>query len=468
MTLSGPAPGWTLPDALEVARGDVVSLVGAGGKTTVLFQLGRALTAKGWRVVTTVTTHLGRDQSDLAPHHVVRQGTEDVGPELRAALDRWSMVLVTGRPVEDGHRWGGVDPEWVAEAARMPGVDAMLVEADGARGLSLKAPAAYEPVIPACTTLLVPMAAVDAVGRPLTEAAHRPEQVARLTALEPSDRVTPRAVATVLSAPQGALKGRPAGARVRVVINKVESPAELATGRAIAEGVLAAASPEAEAIEAVILGAARTMRPVREVRRRVAPIVLAAGQSLRMAGATPKLLLPWDGMPVIRRVVETPAGCRGLVGPPRVVVGAHADEVTQALDGTGARIIHNPDYVDGEMLSSLQVGVRSLGDGISACVVLLGDQPWLACEVVEAVLAGYAGRAVGLVAPAHGGRRGHPVLIDRRYWAELLALPRGSAPRDLLAHQQDKVLTVPVETDAILRDMDTWEDYQQALAAWRQ
>jgi CTP:molybdopterin cytidylyltransferase MocA len=59
------------------------------------------------------------------------------------------------------------------------------------------------------------------------------------------------------------------------------------------------------------------------------------------------------------------------------------------------------------------------------------------------------------------------VLIDRRYWSELLALPRGSAPRDLLARQQDQVLTIPVGTDAILRDMDTWEEYQRALAAWR-
>jgi molybdenum cofactor cytidylyltransferase len=467
MTSFDTAPEWTLPDALAVTRGDVVSLVGAGGKTTLLFQLAHALAATGWRVVVTVTTHLGREQSDLAPHHLVCEGAGGASAQVRAALDQYPIVLVTGGPVEGGQRWGGVHREWVAEAARMPEVDAVLVEADGARGLSLKAPAPYEPVLPPCTTLLVPVAAVDAVGRPVAEVSHRPEQVARLTGLGPADAVTAQAVAAVLSDPEGGLKGKPAGARVRVVINKVESAADLAVGRQIAERALAADGPEGAAIEAVILAAARTERPVREVRRRVAPIVLAAGQSLRMRGETPKLLLPWDGVPVIRRVVETAAACAGLAGPPRVVVGAYADEVTQALGGTGVRIVHNPAYEAGEMLSSLQVGVRELRDGISACLVLLGDQPWLACEVVEAVLAAYAGRATGLVAPAHGGRRGHPVLIDRCYWPELLALPRGSAPRDLLARYHGKMLAVPVETDGIVRDMDTWEEYQQALAAWR-
>jgi molybdenum cofactor cytidylyltransferase len=467
MTPASAAPGWTLPDALEVTRGDVVSLVGAGGKTTLLFRLARGLAADGWRVVVTVTTHLGREQSDLAPYHLACEGVEDVSSALKAALGRWPIVLVTGRPVEGGQRWGGVSPEWVAEAARIPGVDAVLVEADGARGLSLKAPAPYEPAMPPCTTLLVPVAAVDAVGRPVSEAAHRPERVARLTGLGLSDRITARAVAAVLSDPEGALKGRPVGARVRVVINKVESPAEVGAGREVAEQVLAAGGTAAEAIEAVLLAAVGAERPVREVRRRVAPIVLAAGQSLRMAGETTKLLLPWDGAPVIRRVVETAMACHGLVGPPRVVVGAYADEVIQALEGTGARIVHNPDYAAGEMLSSLQVGVRELGDEISACLVLLGDQPWLACEVVEAVLAGYASQPAGLVAPAHGGRRGHPVLIGRRYWPELLALPRGSAPRDLLAGRPEEVLAVPVGTDAILGDMDTWEEYERARAAWR-
>jgi CTP:molybdopterin cytidylyltransferase MocA len=216
----------------------------------------------------------------------------------------------------------------------------------------------------------------------------------------------------------------------------------------------------------VILTAAATDPPVREVRRRVAPVVLAAGRSLRMAGNVPKLLLPWDGVPVIRRVVETVTACPGLARSPTVIVGAYADEITRALEGTGARLIYNPDYAVGDMLSSLQTGVLELPGEIGACLVLLGDQPWLGCEVVQAVLTGYAGRPAGLVAPSYGERRGHPVLIDRRHWPELLALPPGSAPRDLLAQPRHETLTVPVATDGILHDMDTWEDYEQALSRW--
>jgi molybdenum cofactor cytidylyltransferase len=464
---SGSASEWTLPDALGVVRGDVVALTGAGGKTTALFCLARALAAREWRVVVTVTTHLGREQSALAPHHLVWESTGDVNARLGAALAASPIVLVTGPPVEGGLRWGGVTADWVAAAAGAPGVDALLVEADGARGLSFKAPSPHEPVVPPCTTLLVPVAAVDALDRPLVEGAHRPEQVARLTGLGMADPVTAPLMAAVLAHPQGGLKGRPPDARVRVLINKTEGRAAMTAGREIADRVLAAGGPAAQAVEAVVLAAVATDRPVREVRRRVAAVVLAAGRSLRMEGDIPKLLLPWDGVPVIRRVVETAAACPALAGPPHVVVGAYADEVVRALAGTGARIVHNPDHAEGEMLSSLQAGVRALPARIAACLVLLGDQPWLACEVIEAVLAGYAAAPAGLVAPAYRGRRGHPVLIDRRYWPQLLALPRGAAPRDLLARYRDEILVAPVATDAILRDMDTWQEYQRALAAWR-
>ena len=249
----GSVSGWTLPDALGIVRGDVVALTGAGGKTTTLFALARALAAGDRRVVVTVTTHLGREQSGLAPHHLVWEGAGDAGSQLQTALAASPIVLVTGPPVEGGLRWGGMAAGWVAAAAATPGVDVVLVEADGARGLSFKAPAPHEPVVPPCTTLLVPVAAVDAIGRPLAEVAHRPEQVTRLAGPGMADPVTAALMATVLAHPQGGLKGRPAGARVRVLINKAEDRAGLAAGREIADQMLAAGGPAAEAIEAVVL-----------------------------------------------------------------------------------------------------------------------------------------------------------------------------------------------------------------------
>ena len=90
----------------------------------------------------------------------------------------------------DGYRkLQGLDPDLVGRIAALPGVDNVLVEADGAKGRSLKAPAGHEPVVPGSTTLLVPVAAADVVGRPLDDTmVHRPELVAGLTGLELGER----------------------------------------------------------------------------------------------------------------------------------------------------------------------------------------------------------------------------------------------------------------------------------------
>jgi molybdenum cofactor cytidylyltransferase len=460
---------WTLPDAFAVRRQEVVSFVGAGGKTTAMFRLAGALAAEGWRVVTTTTTHLSRDESSLAPRHLSSDSPFKVIDELLAGLDAGRHLLVTGPPVEGGSRWGGVPAEWVRRVASLLTVDAVLVEADGARRLPFKAPADHEPVVPPSTTLLVPVVGVDALGRAVQEAAHRPERVCALTGLEPDSPITPQAVAAVLGHPAGGLKGCPPGARVRVLVNKVGTDAELAAAREIAGRVLGAdqagSLPAGASISAVVIGSVGTESPIREVRRRVAAVVLAAGTSSRMETEVPKQLLPWGDSTVIRQVVGTLAGCP--LAAIRVVTGHLSDRVRGELVNTPAQVIHNPDYAAGEMLSSLQAGVRSLGDEISACLVVLADQPWLPREVVEALLEAYAAGPAGILAPAFQGRRGHPVLIDRRHWAELLGLGSGLAPRDLLSRHTADTRLVPVGTDVVLRDMDTLDDYHGAVARGR-
>ncbi len=453
-----PNPGsWDLISALDIRRGEIVALVGAGGKTTTMFRLAAAVA--GWRVCSTTTTHIGREQSALAPVHLV-WNPDQTGPEgMAAALDAHRHVLVTGPLTENGRRWGSVPSTWIAEAMATYHLDLALVEADGAKEMSFKAPAAHEPVVPPSTTLLVPVMGISALNKPLGDAAHRPEQVTALTGLSLTEMLTAEAIAAVLAHPSGGRKGQPPGARVRVLVNQVSTPADLDGARQIARHLLGEAS---SGVEAVVIGAVATSRPVHEVRRPVAAVVLAAGRSLRMKGETPKQLLPWKGAPAVRHVVDA---CAELTGPLLVVTGHRADQVRQALKGTRAEMVHNPDYAAGEMLSSLQVGVRTLGNRPAACLVLLADQPWLEAHVVRTVLDAYAAGPSGLVAPEFGGRRGHPVLIDRRYWPELLRLEAGMAPRHLLERHPEEVLQVGVGTDAVLRDMDTWDQYQQALGA---
>lgn len=201
-----------LAAALDLGPHELVSLVGGGGKTTLLFALGRQL---GPRTVMTTTTRMGRDQT--GGHPVVVAPTD---ADLIAALDRHRAVLVRGS--EDGSKAGGVTPEtcdrWFAEVA---GVDHVVVEADGSRQRPFKAPRPLEPVIPGRTTLHLACVGAGALGRVIADTCHRPLRVAAVAGCSPYERLTPERLAAVLLSERGSLKGCPPTSRFGVVMNQV-------------------------------------------------------------------------------------------------------------------------------------------------------------------------------------------------------------------------------------------------------
>jgi probable selenium-dependent hydroxylase accessory protein YqeC len=214
----------TLASALGVAAGEVVAFVGAGGKTTAMFRLADEIAATGGRVVTTTTTRLAASEAARAQVHVCTPAA------LPAALASARHVLFTGGLDADADKALGVDPAALC-ALRLSGVT-LLVEADGSRRLPFKAPADHEPVVPACATLVVWVVGVDAVGAPLdADHVHRPALVARI---HPGATVTPEMIAAVAVHPQGGCKNVPQGARVAVLVNKVDDDVRLDRAREIA------------------------------------------------------------------------------------------------------------------------------------------------------------------------------------------------------------------------------------------
>ncbi len=189
----------------------------------------------------------------------------------------------------------------------------------------------------------------------------------------------------------------------------------------------------------------------------IAAVVLAAGLSRRMG--RPKMILPWGGTTVIGRVAAVLAGA-GVEDVVVVTGGAHA-EVQAALRGLPARCVFNPDYANGEMARSLQVGLRALGAPVEALLVALGDQPLLEAEVVRAVLAAFRQRGAALVVPRYQMRRGHPWLVARSLWQPLLSLAAPLTLRDFLNQYASQAFYLAVDTPAVLLDLDTEEDYQR-------
>jgi molybdenum cofactor cytidylyltransferase len=184
-------------------------------------------------------------------------------------------------------------------------------------------------------------------------------------------------------------------------------------------------------------------------------VILAAGESRRMG--TQKLLLPFGDTTVVGAVARTAQASRA--GGTIVVLGADRDAVRGELADRGVGFAVNEDFRLG-MLSSVQAGFRALPAGARAAVVMLGDQPFLAAGVVDAVIAAYEESGRGLVIPTFGGRRGHPVLIDLKYRDEVLGLEPADGLRRLMRAHPGDIREVEAGDANILRDLDTPEDYE--------
>jgi molybdenum cofactor cytidylyltransferase len=173
----------------------------------------------------------------------------------------------------------------------------------------------------------------------------------------------------------------------------------------------------------------------------------------------PKQLLPWGDTTVLGQTLRNLQ--QSTVDHIVVVSGHEAEKVAAEAAASGVPVIHNPDYAAGEMLSSLQAAVRRLPPDQDAVLVMLADQPLVRAATIDRLLAAYRSGQGELLAPVYGGQRGNPVLIGRPYFAELLALPRGQAPRTLLRRHRPHLRLVEVDSDAILVDLDRPEEYER-------
>jgi molybdenum cofactor cytidylyltransferase len=248
-----------LVDALGMTKDEVVALVGGGGKSTAMFRLAREMVEKGGRAITTTTTRIFGAQIALSPAHVPAQSVTK--EHVAAALAAHGQVLVIGATSASTGKADGVSLElfrrlraWFPDAC-------LLNEADGSRMRPFKAPAEHEPVIPPETTLVVPVVGADVFGKTLDDDhVHRPELISALSGAPLDTPITPEMVARVLAHPEGGRRGVPAGARVVVLINKVESLADRTPARETAERLL-----REPAIHAVVLTTLRGEPPVLEV-----------------------------------------------------------------------------------------------------------------------------------------------------------------------------------------------------------
>jgi molybdenum cofactor cytidylyltransferase len=187
-------------------------------------------------------------------------------------------------------------------------------------------------------------------------------------------------------------------------------------------------------------------------------VVLAAGESKRMGA--PKLLLPYGRVTIIENVI-TQAISSG-VDKTLLVLGSRWRTIKRLTGKYPVLTAVNPRFRQG-MLSSIQRGIAALPRKCRAAVIVLGDQPEIRPGVINLLIEAYRREGKKIVAPIYGKRRGHPVLIDLKFRAEIADLDPEIGLRELLRRHPEEILEVQMPGSPALLDIDTPMDYRKAL-----
>ncbi|MEA1928682.1 MAG: nucleotidyltransferase family protein [Candidatus Auribacterota bacterium] len=195
--------------------------------------------------------------------------------------------------------------------------------------------------------------------------------------------------------------------------------------------------------------------------RPVFAIILAAGESRRFA-ARNKLFLPFGDKTLLEVTVGNILNSR--VDGTVVVLGHQADRARALLEQYSCSTVLNPDYRKG-MGSSVVKGIDFWLERIgivpgAGFIFVLGDQPFIPEGVINSLLRSYRATGADIVVPVYNGRRGNPAILNRRYADEIREAAGRWGARDVILRHPDKILTVSVEDEGVILDIDTPEDYK--------
>ena len=250
-----------LQKALLLEGRGVVSLVGAGGKTSMMFTLAREIAEAGDPVLTTTTTKILNPSPRQSSNLIVSDDLDAIVKSAENLIeDNQLHITLAADHVQPENKLIGIQPGVIDALAGTKLFRWLIVEADGAARKPLKAPADHEPVIPVSSTHVVGICGLSAVGNPLTETwVHRAKRYAKITGLEPGAKITATSLGDMLIHENGIFKTSPLTALRIAFLNQADVSGAQQTGQRIVEYM---AGREKSGLNRIIIGQIKSTPPV--------------------------------------------------------------------------------------------------------------------------------------------------------------------------------------------------------------
>ena len=396
----------TITEALQLRLPEhaVISVVGAGGKTSLIFAWAHELAAAGKNVVITTTTHMYR------PERMEEDGIRIV---VSDDPERPDKVMAPPAEVLDGLR----------ETA-----DVVLIEADGSRRMPLKWPADREPVIPDYTDVTVCVAGLSALGRRTADVVYNAEGLPDVLKRETADM---NLIHAIVSSRDGGQKG--VRGDFRVFMNQVDDDIDRLAAAYRMQQIFA------------VMGIQSAWGTLMPEEPKIAVILEAAGNSTRF-GSNKLLHIMDDGRPMIASIFDA---VRPLDVYKKILVTQYDDIAEMAA---GFDVVMN-DRPDQGISRSMQLGLAAAGDA-DAYMFCVCDQPGLSTSTIKKLIEAYKKGTAGIVSLAWQGKMCNPKIFSSRYREELMRLSGDTGGRQIIAAHKDDLLLIEAESEDEVKDID--------------
>lgn len=396
----------TLTEALQLKMTEhmVISVIGAGGKTSLIFALAHELSKQGKKVAVSTTTHMARPSE---------HDTEGIS------------LICEDDPETPGRVKG--PGEAVLEKVRDEN-DLLLIEADGSRRMPLKWPAPWEPVVPDMTDVTIYVAGLSSLGRKTKDVVFRADDMPDFLKRDTVDADLLRALISSSSGGRKEIRGD-----LRVFLNQVDDNADRLAAAVRLQRIFA------------VMGIQSAWGSLGAPGPRIAVILEAAGNSTRF-GSNKLVHIMDDGRPMVVPVLDAVR----RIGAYKKILVTQYDEVAAMAPDFNIVMNSKPEL---GISHSMQLGIEAADDA-DAYMFCVCDQPGLTESFLIRLTDAYASGTAGIVSASWQGQMRNPKIFSSRFREELMDLKGDTGGRQILSSHPDEILLVEAENEREVKDID--------------